>query len=146
MDIEAFLEILKFRQAVVVRRNKAVEKAKIWKLPETLVDTDKKEQQRAADLAVEKDENDLVDAITKIALHTQLGQFWRNKVNMFRGCVQRFAKAQSVFTHRQQKHWAAALGRAGDGLTEQDLARSVALSVSGVSATTSPTNSFDPDL
>jgi len=137
MDIEAFLEILKFRQAVVVRRNKAVEKAKVWKLPETLVDTEKKEQQRAADLAVEKDENDLVDAITKLILHTQLGQFWRNKVNMFRDCMHRFSKAQSLFTQRQQKHWANAFNRAGDGLTEQDLTRSVALPASG---------SFDPDL
>jgi len=137
------LELLKFRQAVVVRRNKAVEKAKIWKLPETLVDTEKKEQQRGADLSVEKDENDLVDAITKVILHTQLGQFWRSKVNMFRGCMQRLSKAQSVFTHRQQKHWVAALNRAGDGLTEQDLTRSVSLSVSASNASGSP---YDPDL
>jgi len=136
MDIEAFLDVLKFRQTVVVRRNKAVEKAKVWKLPETLVDTEKKEQQKTLDLAAEKDENDLVDAITKLILYSQTGLFWRHRMSVFRTSMSRFAKAQAVFTQRGAKTWAAVFTRASDGLSEQDMTRSINLSASfpGLSA------------
>jgi len=115
-DVQGFLELLKVRRAVLGRKVKAVEKAAKWKLPETLVDTGKKEALRTQDIQKEKEETDLLDAMTRLILTTEIQRFWTQKTARYKTSMARFAKEQLSVNKQLGTMWdqVVALAAAAD--------------------------------
>jgi len=104
-DVQAFLELLKVRRTALSRKIKAVEKAAKWKLPETVVDNNKKEALRTQDIQKEKEETELLDALTKLILSTEVQRFWKQKTARFKAAIARFAKEQLTISKQLGHMW-----------------------------------------
>jgi len=104
-DIEAFIELLKARQDLAKEQKKATEKARKWKLPDTLVNTDKLEKQKEQELKREEQLTNEVDAVSKLILSEGVKKFWVEKTTAFRKAVALFAKAQMLVTQQFATTW-----------------------------------------
>lgn len=105
-DIQAYLELVAHWQEVRVRKDKAVAKGNKWRDPKTPAPVkEKDEQAKQADLTKEKEETELLEALTKLILTSQIQSFWQSKVKAFRGAIKQFAKKQADTSKQLAEIW-----------------------------------------
>jgi len=104
-DIEAFIEVLKARQDLSKEQKKASEKARKWRLTETLVNTDKLEKQKEQELKRDEQLTNELESVSKLILSEGVKKFWIEKTTAFRKAVALFAKAQMLVTQQFATTW-----------------------------------------
>jgi len=104
-DIQAFVELLKVRADYAALAKKANEKAKKWRQPDTIANTDKLEKQKDQDLRRDEQLTALVETIGKLIFAEQFKRFWIEKTLAFKKAIALFSKAQMTVCHQLNQMW-----------------------------------------
>jgi len=104
-DIQAMIELCKFRDSLASRHKKALEKANKWSLEKNAPKNDKQESAKNADLQNEKDEKELLDSVTKLILYSQAEMFHQTRMRIYRRQLGHFAVDQIAATQTLLATW-----------------------------------------
>jgi len=110
-DVLAFQDLLKRREVIRLRFQKASKAADKWRQPTQGVETEKMRLQRTQDLAKEAEEQQLHEAVTKLILNTQIQQLWESKTLTFKQAFAAFSKHQQEVADQCVGIWQEALAR-----------------------------------
>jgi len=106
-DIQAFIEMLKYRTEMNASCQKAIKQAKKWKSGELVPKNDKEKKEREIDLKKEELLITELECMNKIIFAQELVHFWMDKAASYKHSLGNFAKQQSQVNKLLYKTWKA---------------------------------------
>ncbi|MES1906907.1 MAG: hypothetical protein MHM6MM_000132 [Cercozoa sp. M6MM] len=105
-DAGAFVEIVKERQSLKAKLDKARAKADKWRNQMATAQlTPKQQQTRDEDFAKEHSLNDLLRIVTQIILSSEVQKVWSAKIANFRESIQQLASEQITNSRKMHQVW-----------------------------------------
>jgi hypothetical protein len=111
-DAQAFLDMMKRREAVKARQVKATKAADKWRLPTTVVTTEKQKNAKTNDLQLERTETELCEMMTKLILAAQIQEVWADKMHDFKLAMKMLASEQLNVQQQMEEVWKSIVAKA----------------------------------